>query len=314
MHPQYSLAARLLGRYAVALIVLTVVLAWTRPQWQGAGAPAAAPLALAATDGASAEDDRARLTSLARSNAARVATLSVAQLNERIATLRRSLLQDAARPSLLSMPLHGTAQITERLAERYRRALRLEIGRQELDHLLRVRAWVDSATSRDDVLRQRDQLRAEYLRTYQIYQQLQQAQQQMRTIERLRMSVLARTTLADQRRALASALQAFNEAAEAFEATQSVVRHIDQLEQAPPFVLDETAIEAVTGALAIRLEQVRAVTAARPLARLGPPLLAQLPLALAILLAACAVRALLKLLLLLLLPFRLRAALPSRLA
>lgn len=304
MRPAISSLACVIGRYAVCLTVLAVVLAGGRSVLQPgrarvpAGAADAGLVTRASTStstsgslsagagaGADHDDERARLASLARSDAAGVAMLSPGQIGERIDALRRSLVQEASR---VPAPSAGTAQFAGRLAARYGRALRLEIGRQQLEYLLRVRAWVEGAANRDDALTQRELLHAEYVRTFEVYTRLKNAMEQMRPIDRLRLSLVARATLAEQRRELAGALLAFNEAWEAFEAHASLVRQSGSVTGPPPFVLDDAAIDAATAMLANRLAQVRLMADYDPLARYVTPVLRQLPLALALLLSGCA--------------------------
>lgn len=276
---------RALARHAGYLLLLAIALAGGRVLLQPAGSrPQPAALVEPSSDAI-----RTALAARARASvvdAAGAAQALPERIDERIASLRRALLQDAARPSAPGLALQGPAQIAERLERRYERALRLEIGRQQVDYLLRVRAWTAGAAGQGDTVRKHEQLRDAVIRTYLDYMSLKSVLAQLHSIEHVRISVAAWQAQVQQRRQFDAAWRAFDDAYVALAAQESADLQQGTPTAPPVFVLDDAALDNATAALAARLAQVRAVVASDWLAACALPVLRQLPLALALMLAA----------------------------
>ncbi|WP_426114602.1 hypothetical protein [Massilia sp. PWRC2] len=273
--------ARALARHAAYLLLIAIALAGGRLLLQPArSGPQLADASNAALRSAVAA--RAR----AMTDVAGAAQATAEHIDERIASMRRALVRDAAQPLAASLSLQGPAQIAERLERRYERALRLEIGRQQVDYLLRVRAWAAGAAGGADTARKHEQLRAAVIRTYLDYMSLKSALAQLHPIARIKFSFAAWQAQAQQRRQLDAAWLAFDDAYVALAAQESAELQQGTPTAPPVFVLDDVAIDNATAPLAARLAQVRAVVASHWLTACATPVLQQLPLALALLLAA----------------------------
>jgi hypothetical protein len=285
---------RLTGRYLLSLLVIALILAgghFLLEQGRILRQSSAERDALQAADQV-AGGTRAQLVAEARARGEQAARMSLAQIDQRIAQQAQVVEQGSLAPVAASDP------VTARLLAQVLEPLQREVARQERDYLLRLRTWLVAVSSREQQGRVLEQRRREHLNAYAEYVRLLRQKKTLGAVPQAWMET--RLPLDDDwsrlQRDIDRAATASNAAHDAYVAQQAAIRALGQLGNAPVLNIDHNALDAATAPLTARLARARAGVSANWLARVGTPVLRQLPLAFAILLSGWLIHLLVKML------------------
>lgn len=231
-----------------------------------------------------------QLVARAYAGASKVGSDSIQALDVRILAVSRTLQENQGEQgnSLFACPVTSpTAQLRCRAAI-YQRQVKVEIARQELGYLQRLRAYLIAASGQAAAYREFTKSAIIFNAARARLLQLQDERAKLTPVDALRITlpVIMGKKLGALSTQIAQAEQAYKLAQDDYQKQVKNVAHISALAQRPVFSLDIAAIEAVTRDLAERVAQSRAAVSGNWLSRLGGPVLAVLPVALLVLLSS----------------------------
>lgn len=283
LHSALSSLCRSIGRYLLALLMIALILAaghflleQGRTLRQSSAELASLNLAEDLASGA-----RARLIDQVHQRAGQAAGESLAQIDQRILLQRGTLASDT-----LAVPVPADA-VTARLFTHALLPVQKELARQELTYLLRLRAYLVAVSSRQVQQRALEMRRREHVAAYAQYQDLKNKKQALGTLSQAWMEnrLPLDDDLSSLQRRLDHAASVSNSAAHAYQEQQAAIRQLGELAGPAVLRVDQDALDAANAQWTARLAQGRAAVDANWIARLGTPVLRQLPLAFAILLS-----------------------------
>lgn len=294
MHSALASLSRLIGRSLLSLLVIAAILAAGHFLIEQGRTlrQSSADLASLRRAADTAGETRALLVAQARSRSRQAAADSLAQIDHRIAVQEQLLASGQFAP----VTLPSADPLTERLLASVSAPLQKAVARQELDFLLRLRAWLGAAASRNGQRAILAQRRREHADAYAEYARLQA--QKAALGEATQAWMASRLPLDDRwsrlQRQIDRAAAASNQAHANYTQQQAAIRQLGELASAPVFSIDDGALDAAIAPLTTRLDAARAAVSDNWLARFGTPVLRQMPLALAILLSGFAMHLLVK--------------------
>lgn len=300
MHSAITPLIRFLSRTVISLFVIAIILAGGRfflGEMSALRASRVDLLTLTEAQrkiAASQREQFARADDLAKQ--AQEATLL--QVDERIRRARAMLRESQGEPevSLLGLSIGGSDRALGTITDHYRRTLQADFAAQEIAYLQKLRVYLVALSGRSAVVSQYNRSIIDLNAARALLLQRQGERDRLAPeFARRYLSVFYGAELEMAQEQVKQAKNQYDSALKNYQVQRKALALFDTLAQRPGFTLNTQAIEKLTRDTAERLASARHAVATNWVARFASPVIAVLPLAVAVLLSSFAAHLVVKL-------------------